>query len=73
MLPQVQSAIHLIAEATQQAEMVCFMSYIVTITPKYENKNDIVIKVKSFYDQENLDPEEVYAASNGPAGYVEGT
>ena len=26
--------------------------YIVTITPKYENKNDIVVKVKSFYDQE---------------------
>ncbi|MCY3742895.1 MAG: lamin tail domain-containing protein [Candidatus Poribacteria bacterium] len=26
--------------------------YIVVITPKYENKNDIVVKVKSFYDQE---------------------
>ena len=28
--------------------------YVVTITPKYENKNDIVIKVKEFYDQEKL-------------------
>ena len=26
--------------------------YVVTITPKYENKDDIVVKVKSFLDQE---------------------
>ena len=46
--------------------------YLVTLTPKYENKNDIVVKVKSFYDQEMVDMR-MYAPPATPAGYVEGT
>ena len=44
--------------------------YIVVITPKYENKNDIVVKVKSFYDQEKMMPKMYMPpAANG---YTEG-
>ncbi len=46
--------------------------YIVTLTPKYENKNDIVVKVKSFYDQEKQDPK-MYMPPATPAAYTEGT
>ena len=45
--------------------------YIVTITPKYENKNDIVVKVKSFYDQEKQMPK-MYMPPATPAAYMEG-
>ena len=37
--------------------------YVVTITPKFENKNDIVVKVKSFMDQEKPVWEGIYATS----------
>ena len=46
--------------------------YIVTLTPKYENKNDIVVKVKSFYDQEMQSPK-MYTPPATPAAYTEGT
>ncbi len=46
--------------------------YIVTLTPKYENKNDIVVKVKSFYDQEKPDSK-MYMPPATPAAYIEGT
>ena len=46
--------------------------YIVTITPKYENKNDIVVKVKSFYDQEKGTPK-MYMPPATPGAYIEGT
>ena len=36
--------------------------YVVTITPKYENKNDIVVKVKMFYDQERNPQRQLYTA-----------
>jgi hypothetical protein len=45
--------------------------YIVVITPKYENKNDIVVKVKSFYDQEKMMPN-MYMPPATPALYMEG-
>ena len=45
--------------------------YVVTITPKYENKNDIVVKVKMFYDQEKL-TERKYTPPVQAAGYTEG-
>ena len=45
--------------------------YIVTLTPKYENKNDIVVKVKSFYDQEKQSPN-MYMPPATPAAYMEG-
>ena len=45
--------------------------YIVTITPKYENKNDIVVKVKSFYDQEMQTPK-MYMPPATPGAYTEG-
>ncbi len=45
--------------------------YLVTITPKYENKNDIVVKVKSFYDQEKMDPK-MYMPPSQAVGYMEG-
>ena len=45
--------------------------YVVTITPKYENKNDIVVKVKSFYDQEKQNPK-MYTPPATEAGYTEG-
>ena len=45
--------------------------YVVTITPKYENKNDIVIKVKKFYDQEKAVPK-MYMPPSLESGYVEG-
>ena len=46
--------------------------YIVTLTPKYENKNDIVVKVKSFYDQEMQSPK-MYTPPATPGAYTEGT
>ncbi|RKU19442.1 hypothetical protein C6500_10855 [Candidatus Poribacteria bacterium] len=46
--------------------------YIVVITPKYENKNDIVVKVKSFYDQEKSEPN-MYMPPATPGAYIEGT
>ena len=45
--------------------------YVVTITPKYENKNDIVVKVKMFYDQEKQ-TERKYTPPVQAAGYEEG-
>ena len=45
--------------------------YVVTITPKYENKDDIVVKVKMFYDQER-DPQRSYPPPALESGYVEG-
>ena len=46
--------------------------YIVTLTPKYEKKDDdIVVKVKEFYDQEKS-PERKYTPPATPANYVEG-
>ena len=45
--------------------------YIVVITPKYENKNDIVVKVKSFYDQEKM-MMKMYMPPSQPAAYMEG-
>ena len=45
--------------------------YVVTITPKYENKNDIVVKVKMFYDQER-NPQRSYPPPALESGYVEG-
>ena len=46
--------------------------YIVVITPKYENKDDIVIKVKSFYDQEKGTPM-MYMPPATVNAYIEGT
>ena len=45
--------------------------YIVTLTPKYENKNDIVVKVKSFYDQEKVMMKMYMPPAQG-VGYIEG-
>ena len=45
--------------------------YVVTIMPKYENKNDIVVKVKSFYDQE-MQSSNMYMPHATPAAYEEG-
>ena len=45
--------------------------YLVTLTPKYENKNDIVLKVKSFYDQEKMTPQ-MYMPPTQEVSYVEG-
>ena len=45
--------------------------YIVTLTPKYANKNDIVVKVKSFYDQEKQ-MLKMYMPPATAAGYMEG-
>ena len=45
--------------------------YIVVITPKYENKDDIVVKVKSFYDQEKMSPD-MYMPPPLENGYTEG-
>ena len=45
--------------------------YLVTITPKYENKDDIVVKVKSFYDQEKQIMK-MYMPPAQAADYTEG-
>ena len=45
--------------------------YIVTLTPKYENKNDIVVKVKSFMDQEKPSGK-AYMPPPLASGYTEG-
>ena len=45
--------------------------YVVTITPKYENKDDIVVKVKMFYDQETVSPNS-YRPKTRAADYDEG-
>ena len=45
--------------------------YVVTITPKYENKNDIVVKVKMFYDQE-MQTMRSYTPHARDAQYTEG-
>ena len=45
--------------------------YLVTLTPKYENKNDIVVKVKSFYDQEKVMMKMYMPPAQG-VGYIEG-
>ena len=45
--------------------------YVVTITPKYENKNDIVVKVKSFLDQEKPSGN-AYTLPTAPSAYTEG-
>ena len=45
--------------------------YVVTITPKYENKNDIVVKVKMFYDQE-MQTMRSYTPPARDAQYTEG-
>ena len=44
--------------------------YVVTITPKYENKDDIVVKVKSFLDQEK--PSGNAYTLPAPGAYTEG-
>ena len=49
--------------------MMLYDRYIVTITPKYENKNDIVVKVKSFYDQEMQTPK-MYMPPATPGAYI---
>ncbi|MCE2415030.1 hypothetical protein J4G07_13600, partial [Candidatus Poribacteria bacterium] len=46
--------------------------YVVKVTPKFENKNDIVVKVKSFMDQENPSGN-AYTPPTTAAGYTEGT
>ena len=46
--------------------------YIVTLTPKYESKDPIVVKVKSFYDQEKGTPK-MYMPPATLGAYVEGT
>ena len=46
--------------------------YLVTITPKYANKNAIVVKVKTFDDQTVPIPSEVYAPQVVANEYVEG-
>ena len=45
--------------------------YVVTITPKYENKDDIVVSVKMFYDQER-DPQRSYTPPARATDYEEG-
>ena len=45
--------------------------YVLTITPKYENKNDIVVKVKAFEDMV-LPVALKYAVPAREAGYMEG-
>ena len=45
--------------------------YVVTITPKYENKDDIVVKVKSFLDQEKPSGN-AYTLPTAPSAYIEG-
>ena len=45
--------------------------YVVTITPKFENKNDIVVKVKSFMDQEKP-AGNAYTPPPLASGYTEG-
>ena len=45
--------------------------YVVTITPKFENKNDIVVKVKSFMDQEKPSGN-AYTLLTTPGAYTEG-
>ena len=46
--------------------------YLLTVTPKYENKNDIVIKIKDFESQEKPGPEK-YTAPPTDAARTEGT
>ena len=46
--------------------------YVLTITPKYENKNDIVVKVKAFEDMV-LPTANKYIVPGREADYVEGT
>jgi len=47
--------------------------YVVTITPKYENRNDIVVKVKSFYDQEKMSADmQMYEPPIREVDYMEG-
>ena len=45
--------------------------YLLTITPKYENKNEIVIKIKDFESQEKPGPEK-YTAPSTDAARTEG-
>ena len=45
--------------------------YVVTITPKYENKDDIVVSVKMFYDQER-DLQRSYTPPARATDYEEG-
>ena len=44
--------------------------YVVTITPKFENKDDIVVKVKSFMDQEKP-AGKAYTPPTTPGAYME--
>ena len=46
--------------------------YVLTITPKYENKNDIVVKVKAFEDMV-MPTANKYIVPGREADYVEGT
>ena len=46
--------------------------YLLTVTPKYENKNDIVIKIKDWESQEKPGPEK-YTPPTREVDYVEGT
>ena len=45
--------------------------YVLTITPKYENKDDIVVKVKAFEDME-LPNSNMYTPGPREADYIEG-
>ena len=60
-----------VTEVPQQVVMVCIYRYVVTITPKYENKDDIVVKVKSFLDQEKPSGN-AYMLPTAPSAYTEG-
>ncbi len=47
--------------------------YVVTITPKYETKDNIVVKVKAFYDQEKMpDERKMYEPPILETSYKEG-
>ena len=46
--------------------------YLLTVTPKYENKNDIVIKIKDWETQNKFSPEK-YTPPTREVDYVEGT
>ena len=55
--------------ATGRSDML--YPYVLTITPKYENKNDIVVKVKAFEDQ-GYPTAMKYVPPTTAAGYKEG-
>ena len=55
--------------ATGRSSMI--YPYVLTITPKYENKNDIVVKVKAFEDQ-GYPTSGKYRPPTTAAGYKEG-